>query len=535
MKPLINSGVVALNPEASTSKEQKTIIVIGDARSGTSMTASVLLSLGVFLGERRDQAVFEDVDISRLIEARNDEGLSALIEKRNATYDVWGWKRPSTLEHLERILPMLRNPHLVFMFRDPLAIAMRNNISMGADLLKGIENSLNTYGKILTKLKSVSCPVLLVSYEKALLKRLEFVEELCRFLDLPEERAKKSVENIELDRATYLVNSNIYKTTGSIWKKDGHMLINDLKYAAKPMAGVEVDLLLERDGSQEVIKRKLNAEKDFPLDLEPYLEDGKIHRLSATESNTNLVIPNSPILLCTKAKELRKPLLFFVHIPKTAGTSFRFMMNDLFQEEEIFPNKSEIKAHKNYPPLNHLKQLPLARLEQLKLVNGHYTASTYLTLPMHLQLLVFFRDPEKRVLSHIRHFQKQHPSRSLEEVFERDKARFTNTQIRIVADHLIQHHGLLKKPKDEFQRLLSPVIKNLAFIGITDRFDESINLLRTQFNLPLPDSIKKNKTTSQEAPSDTLMKAIEKSVEKELWLYEIVTEEFDRRIRAAHG
>lgn len=45
---LINKGIYILNP--SHNEEEKTIIILGIARSGTTLVAKVLHSLGIYMG-----------------------------------------------------------------------------------------------------------------------------------------------------------------------------------------------------------------------------------------------------------------------------------------------------------------------------------------------------------------------------------------------------------------------------------------------------------------------------------------------------
>jgi hypothetical protein len=67
---LINSGVHLVNSIPNV--KQKTLIVMGSPRSGTSMIGKVLYSLGVFKG-KIDQAVYEDSKIIEVLENNTRE------------------------------------------------------------------------------------------------------------------------------------------------------------------------------------------------------------------------------------------------------------------------------------------------------------------------------------------------------------------------------------------------------------------------------------------------------------------------------
>ena len=44
-----------------------------------------------------------------------------MIEKRNATHKIWGWKDPNAVNYLNQLVPKLINPHYVIVSRDAVA------------------------------------------------------------------------------------------------------------------------------------------------------------------------------------------------------------------------------------------------------------------------------------------------------------------------------------------------------------------------------------------------------------------------------
>ena len=120
--------------------ETRTLIVVGVARSGTSMVAGVLEKLGVFMGTRRDQIVFEDTELAAMLEAQPPiENARDWLRARDSVHQVWGWKRPDAFKYLSSYLPAFRNPCLIVTFRDLLAISMRNAIAVESDPWQGLE------------------------------------------------------------------------------------------------------------------------------------------------------------------------------------------------------------------------------------------------------------------------------------------------------------------------------------------------------------------------------------------------------------
>jgi hypothetical protein len=164
------------------------------------MVASALVCLGVFMGHSIDRAVFEDVDIANSLESGEIAKLKTLIENRNRSYQVWGFKRPAAFKIMESYVHHFRNPCFIITYRDPLAIAKRNEISMGmkfAGALLEASNQLSVLTQFALKLRQ---PAMLISYEKALLDPRGFINNLAEFCGVEAdasliETAANTVEN----------------------------------------------------------------------------------------------------------------------------------------------------------------------------------------------------------------------------------------------------------------------------------------------------------------------------------------------------
>lgn len=177
----INYGMHALNLKPAS--PQATIVVLGLGRSGTTMTARVLQEIGLFLGDRLSPGKHEDLQFSKAILGSNKEAFARISRERDARYDKWGFKNPKIRKQLG-MLSLLRNPRLVVMFRDPLAITLRNHLSSSAEFESSFLDVANNISKLVSSLQKLRLPMLLLSYEKALQHREEIVSALTDFCGL---------------------------------------------------------------------------------------------------------------------------------------------------------------------------------------------------------------------------------------------------------------------------------------------------------------------------------------------------------------
>lgn len=206
---LVNWGIAEINPAPFTG--QATIVIAGLTRSGTSMIGSLLHCLGVPLGEKFDKAVFEDVELARLLEGGDDGGFQKAVAARNSAHRVWGFKRPNAYRRLEHIVGQLRQPRLIVLFRDVLAIAMRNHVSMQMEILSTLPRYIEEYRALADNLAKVKCPALLVSYEKFTQFPEQSIMRVAEFcgLEIGPEKLEQAVSVIANGPDIYLQSSRL--------------------------------------------------------------------------------------------------------------------------------------------------------------------------------------------------------------------------------------------------------------------------------------------------------------------------------------
>ncbi len=158
-----------------------TVAVYGLGRSGTTMVARVLVALGIDMGADLTPRACEDRVLQGVLKRGDMAAFAAYRDRRNAEAAVWGFKVPAFRHVVRTQVPGLRNPRLVITLRDPLAIALRNNAALGLPVADLLHQSAAKTQQLLADARDLNCPILLVSYEKALRQPVALVQALAEF------------------------------------------------------------------------------------------------------------------------------------------------------------------------------------------------------------------------------------------------------------------------------------------------------------------------------------------------------------------
>jgi hypothetical protein len=100
------------------------------------------------------------------------------------------------------------------------------------------------------------------------------------------------------------------------------------------------------------------------------------------------------------------PRLFFLHVPKTAGTSMRLYLQNQYIPDDIFP----------YDTLEAVAAAGADISPDYRLYQGHFRYNLRQVLPPATKALVVLREPMERTLSTLRHLQRDpafHPDHAL--------------------------------------------------------------------------------------------------------------------------
>lgn len=166
---------------------------------------------------------------------------------------------------------------------------------------------------------------------------------------------------------------------------------------------------------------------------------------------------------------------FFMHIPKTAGTTFRLILNRHAEEGYLWPDQKFLNSNKSkYPQRAELLSTYKNYLNKNILV-GHYDIDILNNLPKDTITLTILRNPYERILSHIKHIcavdQKYNGDPNL--VLEQNMKQIVYTQSRMLKFQPFNKIGFDNVKKN---------INRINFIGLTEEFEKSIHLCNKMFD-----------------------------------------------------
>ena len=207
-------------------------MVLGNGRSGTSMTTGILKILGVNMDAREypnqfnPKGDFESIDAHKIntriyqlatgkvysehhwypptyeqvLKLKDNQEIQEMIKKFVDKHksELWGWKNPKTSLTIELYLPYLENPHFVCIFRNPIKNAQSIVRMAGIDFYRALWLA-NFYNEAIRKfLIKYDYPRLLLSFEDIIKNPIEEGRKIADFLGVEPE--DKEISNFVMPR-----------------------------------------------------------------------------------------------------------------------------------------------------------------------------------------------------------------------------------------------------------------------------------------------------------------------------------------------
>ncbi len=210
---------------------------------------------------------------------------------------------------------------------------------------------------------------------------------------------------------------------------------------------------------------------------------------------------------------MTQELHFFLHIPKTAGTTLNDILRANYAQEAVLDVYDNAGFHK-------MRELPQKDLDALQLIQGHMFVHDFDILfanNKNLKAVTFLRNPVARVVSEY-HFLKAWPEQhlyklmneeqiGLEEFVTTNRPQLKNHGKNLMVKSLC---GVREKDSDDamLERAWNNLSQRFACFGIVELFDQSLLLLKQALGLESIFYDRRNVNPYQLAPADLPEKTI---------------------------
>ncbi|MEM7257484.1 MAG: sulfotransferase family 2 domain-containing protein [Pseudomonadota bacterium] len=214
--------------------------------------------------------------------------------------------------------------------------------------------------------------------------------------------------------------------------------------------------------------------------------------------------------------------IIYIHIPKTAGTSFRISAAAYYGEDKVLydygaDSDATSDALLNSEDLQHNIDKVREAGMRARMLGGHFSLPKYRDLFPESPVISFFRDPVDRVISEYVHFTNHHGYTGTLSDFYRSP-RFQNRQHKSLGG---------AKPTD------------LDFYGLTERYPQSLEMFNAKYNTTLS-LVTLNKgnygnNNNRIEPTEQQRAEIRHLNQADVTLYQIAVDNFEQQSVTAHG
>lgn len=232
-----------------------------------------------------------------------------------------------------------------------------------------------------------------------------------------------------------------------------------------------------------------------------------------------------------------EPLLIFLHIPKTGGTTLSTIIRRQYDERDVY----RVTKVADAPYSRRLEDLPQLIPKQTRIVLGHMEFGLHDVLRRQASYVTLLRDPVERVLSHYSMIlaRPHHPFHTalvseavtLEQYASGD--RFTaadNLQTRLLSGWGMRPERCPESALEVARRNLS---EHFPVVGLAERFEETVILLKRTFRWGFVLYAKENLATNRprrESLDDATLRAVERSNRLDLELYRHAEKTLDETV-----
>jgi len=196
------------------------------------------------------------------------------------------------------------------------------------------------------------------------------------------------------------------------------------------------------------------------------------------------------------------PTVIYVHIPKTAGTTFYSILDRNFESAGTY-------LYRLTEGTEQLTNLPADQRDRLQLIRGHLPYGIHRCLSQPVEYITILREPIERTISHYYYVLRNPTHRHYQRVVSEKMGireyvlgclikELDNGQVRLISGDGFQApfgkcgRELLDQAKHNLQH-------SFSVVGLTERFDETVLLMARRFGWKKTHYVRQNVTDKRPA------------------------------------
>lgn len=236
-------GIEIINPAGVGA--EKTVIVLGLGRGGTSAMSGILRILGVAMPDTThplkhewSPVVYDGVVVDR-------DKTRLRIAEIDDKHSVWGWKSPKDIFTVGQFETMLCKPHYIVIFRNVFDVCASSKRYEGLPYEALMPDVAAVLSEIARFISTNTSPLALASFERVVADPVDTVRELADWLDI-------SPSDETLDRVIRFVSEKRYRALNGNRSIHAEEIVADAERGRRRIYGERIRELGQRIAAIEV-------------------------------------------------------------------------------------------------------------------------------------------------------------------------------------------------------------------------------------------------------------------------------------------
>lgn len=553
MNQIAPQGVIPLNEKNKPFGKELTIVIVGADKKTTNIFINLFKHMGIFCGDKYQNQQLEDLRLKHAYTGKSKESMAEVIHDYNNRHNTWACTYPGTVHDLAESGVAYREPYYLFLIDNLYGGPGQKFIFKESVKQKRLNDALDSYLSALQFISALKDTGIVISPETALRDQNHLVTYLIKNSGLGSQNIDSGFDRHEfltdiqdyyqrrdIKPAVGFVNPKILQT--GLLKGWARALYHDDPVKIEVYINSELTIVIPADSYRKdilnmhihptgkcgfelnlrhihakpsdkvVVKVKgdcINLQEDSISNthLDDWLTNGEIDLFENHPQSDVLKQPSRP-------DDSQKEPYIFVHIPKTAGTSFRYGADKYFGSECICkdygPRSAETSPQVMQLYNNNIDQAQFKKLflnKNYRFLTGHVNAIRYISIFGINRAIVFLRNPLQRIISEYKHFVRHFDHKESFEAFYRSE-NFINKQFKLL------------------ERVPWCL---MGMIGITEEYEASLEMLNQKYNTDIQHlqvNLGKKYVTETHRVSKEQETEIEKLNTVEIQLYNLACDQF---------